>query len=449
MNGFLKPLVVLLLILTANGCTIYHPKPLIPSDLNNSLNSPNEQILREKSVNLKHPRLPPIQLNFKKPLTTQELAVIAVIVNHDLDALRAKEGVAEAQVFAAGLLPDPQLSYSYSHPFSLVPGVVIAYQGGLNWDLASVLTRQLKLKIATAQKEQTHYDVAWQEWLVANQAELLATRSYFLQKQIQLTTQSMISVKQLFNITRKNLNRHDAKIDEFGLQQTAYLDLQDQLQILMRALEKNRQQLNQVLGLPPATKITLDVTMKSQHLHLDAEYLFQEACESRLDLNALQAGYQSQEYQLYQGVLGQFPHFLLGGNRARDNTGINSWGGDITFDLPIFNRNQGVISIAKATREQLYQEYIARLHQTRADIATLVADLKLIYQQKSILSKELPELEKTERLMHQGMLSGNVTLINYEIVRANYVTKKIRMLTLTQDAAEQRIALQVAVGKTL
>jgi cobalt-zinc-cadmium efflux system outer membrane protein len=449
MNGFFRLIIMLSFVTNLASCSIYHPKPLNDADLTKVLMAPDKKVLAAQAANMHHPRLSPIKLDFSKPLTAQELSVIAVITNHDLQALRAKEGVANAQVFSAGLLPDPQLSYSYSHPFNLMPNVVIAYQAGINWDVASLLTRLLKVKISSAQRDQVHYDVAWQEWLIANQVELLATRSYFLQQQINLVKESMHSVKQLLDVTRRNLSRHDAKIDEFGLQQSAYLDLQDQLQILARALEKTDQQLKQTLGLPPATHLLLGIKINPIPSHLDSEALFIEASITRLDLYALKAGYLSQEAQVYQGILGQFPHFSLGGNRARDNTGINAWGGDINFDLPIFNRNRGVISIAKATREQLYQEYIARLHQTRADIATLVADLNLIQQQKSILKKVLPEMIKTEKLMREGMLSGNVTLINYEVVRANLLNKKLKLLLLKQDGSEQTIALQVALGKSL
>jgi outer membrane protein TolC len=42
-----------------------------------------------------------------------DIATIAVLHNPDLKAARAKVGVARAQAFAAGLLPDPQLSFDY------------------------------------------------------------------------------------------------------------------------------------------------------------------------------------------------------------------------------------------------------------------------------------------------------------------------------------------------
>ena len=119
----------------------------------------------------------------------------------------------------------------------------------------------------------------------------------------------------------------------------------------------------------------------------------------------------------------------------------------LTFDIPIINRNRGEIAIAKATREQLYQEYVARLNQTRSDIATLIADLEIVHREEEIIRKQLPEMEKAERLMREGLNKGNITLITYESVLTSLLTNQLRLLTLQQTITEQMIGLQIAVGK--
>ena len=119
----------------------------------------------------------------------------------------------------------------------------------------------------------------------------------------------------------------------------------------------------------------------------------------------------------------------------------------LTFDIPIINRNRGEIAIAKATREQLYQEYVARLNQTRSDIATLIADLEIVHREEEIIRKQLPEMEKAERLMREGVSKGNITLITYESVLTSLLTNQLRLLTLQQTTTEQMIGLQIAVGK--
>lgn len=427
------------------GCVSYQPKPL-PAIQSNALAPPNKNIIAAAAALPQNPRLPPLRLDFSRPLTLQELAIIAVLVNPDLQTLRSKIGVANAQVFAAGLLPDPKLTGAYGWLLNPGPGLTNGYNIELDWDVFSLLTRQLKIKSATAQYQQTRYDVAWQEWLVANQTQILASRVYFTERQLAFAKKNNIAAQQLLAITMRNLQRHDAKIDEFALRQSSYLDLADQQQTLNRALTKNRLQLNQTLGLPPEEKLALAVKPITIPKNLNAISLFNQAQVNRLDLIALRAGYSSQELQLHQAVIEQFPAITLGVAQATDTTNVPTLGPVASLNLPIFNRNRGAIAIAAATREQLYREYHARLHQTRADIAALVADLQRIAEEQQLLKQALPQARETERLMRSGLNSGNVSLVSYEDVRANLFNKEIKLLTLEQDAAEQMINLQLAVG---
>jgi len=438
---------ILLLSIDLGGCTTYQSRPLNAADLTKTLATPDQKQLVQQATLLNHPRIPSVPLDLSKPLTQHELAVIAVLISPDLKALREKEGVAKAQVFDAGLLPDPQLAYSFAHPQRPTTGIVNAIGLGINWDIGALATTQTKLKVVKAQEQQTRYDVAWQEWLLANQSELLATRIYFLQHQLRLAQQATEAAKHILEITQSNLQKHNTTIDEFGLRQTIYLDFLDQTITLNRTLRKTTLQLNQLLGLPPTEKIPLNFKPISMPFGLNAETLFKEAQVNRLDLLALQAGYASQEAKLYQAILGQFPHFMMGINRARDNTAVQSIGTDINFDIPLFNRNRGAIAIAKATREQLYLEYIARLNQTRSDIAILIADLELVIKEENILKIQLPKMKKTEQLMRKGLDKGNITLIIYESVLTSLLTNELRLLTLKQTIGEQMIALQIAIGR--
>ena len=428
------------------GCSTYQPRPLNTADLNRALSGFNKKEVAQQANLLNHPRISPISINFSKPLTVQELSVLAVLVSPDLKALRAKEGVANAQVFDAGLLPDPKLTYTYAKTLQNIPGLVNAYSYDLFWDVASLVTTQTQLKIVKAQALQTRYDIAWQEWLTANQAQLLASRIYFLRQQLKVAKETTQAAKRILDITKSNLLKHNTTIDEFGLRQATYLDFLDQTTTIERTLQKTILQLNQLLGIPPDKTIAINVK-PIVFAPLNMNKLFEEAEVYRLDLLALQAGYLSQEATLFKAILGQFPHFTLDIIKGRDNTNVHSIGPAIGFDIPIINRNRGAIAIAKATREQLYLEYIARLNQTRSDIATLVTELAIINKEEKILRKQLPELKKAERLMREGVSKGNITLITYENVLTSLLTNQLRLLTLEQTTTEQMIGLQIATGK--
>lgn len=431
------------------GCVSYHAKPLDDAQLNQRLAVPNHEILVEKAATLQHPRLPPITLDLSKPFTENALAVIAVLVNPALKALRAQEHVAEAQVFAAGLLPDPQISGALDFPTGGATGLVTAYTLGLSWNIASLITRPVEKRIATSHARQVHYDVAWQEWLIANQVRLLTRRHIYLGRQAELARQAEQIAGRLLDMTRRNVTAGDAKLDELGLRQVAYLDAQDRALALARDLEKARHELNQMLGLPPREQVPLARIELRSLPENNADDLFAQARHQRLDLIALQAGYASQETSLYRAVLGQYPGFSVGFTAMRDTSNIRTRGGNVTVDIPIINGNRGIIAVAEATREQLYQEYAARLHQTRADITTVLADLQRIEAERAPLARQVPELARAEEVLRAAVENRDVTLISYETVRASLLDKQLKLLGLEQAAAEQQVALQLAVGSLL
>ncbi|RIJ15789.1 hypothetical protein D1227_13880 [Henriciella mobilis] len=109
------------------------------------------------------------------PLGPDALAVIAVFTNPDLKALRASAGVAQAQVFAAGLYPDPTFSLGFDLPLNGT-GLVPALGAGLGYDFAALARRPSTLRAARANQERLRYDIVWAEWLTGEQARLLAAR---------------------------------------------------------------------------------------------------------------------------------------------------------------------------------------------------------------------------------------------------------------------------------
>lgn len=430
---------ILPLLLTS--CATYHAKPLTQAAINQHLQAPNTQALANEA--LKENK---IKIDFSKPLTPEELSIIAVLNDPDLIALRSQEGVSQAQVFSAGLLPDPVFSPSYAYPLA-GSGTTDAYSFGLNYDIGALVLRHWQVEAAEDQATQVHDNVAWQEWLIANQAHLLAIQIGFQQVQLNLAEQNLKFAQALMQLTKKNLLNHNDTLTDWITRQSNYFDAADQATTLSRSLEQNRIDLNHLLGFPPDTKINIAAINLTIPGQLNATHLFDQAQNTRLDLKALRAGYQNQEIQLHQAILGQFPHFNLGLVRARDNTDTNSMGIGLTFDLPIWNRNRGQIAIQTATREQLYNEYMARVQQTRSDIATLVSDVNLLKQEAIAL--QTSALNFSEPKISAAFKSGQINIATYADLINGDITKKQHLLTVQQTLAEQCVALQIAVGKPL
>ena len=101
-------------VLTA--CQAYEPAPL--GDRSKLLS--NVGALKISPSDLPLPEVGAHPFDPSRPLDMDEVAMIAVVNNPDLKAARDQVGVAEAQAFTAGLLPNPQFSFAYG---GLISGV--------------------------------------------------------------------------------------------------------------------------------------------------------------------------------------------------------------------------------------------------------------------------------------------------------------------------------------
>ena len=85
-----------LAIVLAGGCTICHAKPLNYAAVTPVLAPPDRMALAERAAALHHRALAPVTLDVSRPLTADQIAVVAVFTNPDLVALRAQAAVARA-----------------------------------------------------------------------------------------------------------------------------------------------------------------------------------------------------------------------------------------------------------------------------------------------------------------------------------------------------------------
>ncbi|WP_026285257.1 hypothetical protein [Thiomonas sp. FB-6] len=100
------------LLLVLGGCASYRAQPLAERpDSARHLRS-----LRVDTARIPLPRLAAQRIDLDQPLPLAAVAALAVLDNPQLRLARDRLGVAQAQAFAAGLLPDPQFSTSRDFP---------------------------------------------------------------------------------------------------------------------------------------------------------------------------------------------------------------------------------------------------------------------------------------------------------------------------------------------
>ncbi len=351
---------------------------------------------------------------------------------------------------AAGILPNPQLAASLDRPIAAGPGFVNAFNLGLSYDIAALITRNAALGAARAHSLKIDLTVLWQEWQVVQQARQLFIRS-IEQSKIMYQLQSYRELlADRYQRARQALLEGYLTIDAVSADLTALQDAQTSISDLEREISKTRHDLNLLVGLSPEVRLHLvgDIDLPEPDQAKIETYLAQLP-QRRPDLLALQAGYASQEQQFRKAVLTQFPALNVGVTRARDTSDINTIGIGITLSLPVFDRNQGNIAIEKATRRRLYDEYQARLNEAYSLVERLRAQMRLAGRQYNEVTRTLPELEMVEKRAKAALEAGNVDIKTYTDLRAALLKKRLEAITLEQTILEQRVALQTLLGSEL
>jgi outer membrane protein TolC len=424
------------------GCAHYTPAPLPPASV--SLAAPDLAALSVDAQKIDRPYLKPQPIDLAAPLTPNALAIIAVLENPDLKAQRAKLGVTDAQAFAARLLPDPSFQANYDKLLS-GPDPLDAFGAQLGFDLNQLRTSRVSRESGEASKRQVRLDLAWAEWQTAGQARLQGIRVLALEAQLGVAQASAASARELFAAVQRAAGRGDVAATDLDARRQGLLDAEAKLRTAESDLATARADLNKSLGLPPETQLRLAPPPASPVPPASATLLAQ-AIERRLDLAALRAGYDASEAELHKAVLEQFPNLSLTLAGARDTSNNKTIGPAIGFSLPLWNRNRGNIAIATATREQLKAEYQARLFQTRAEIDAAVNGLAALRLQRDQLAAQMPELERYAAATGRAARRGDLALATADTAAQALRDRRLTLLQLDQQIAEQTIALELLSG---
>ncbi len=436
-------LAVALAALLLAGCAVYHPRPLPEGpDLGRSVPA-----LRILPGALRLPGLRPHRFDPAAPLDMTDVAILAALNNPQLKAARRRAGVARAQIFQARLLPDPQLSLNPDFTTDRAPGLTDAWSIGLAYDLKTLITRWSGVSAARSAARQVDLALLWKEWRVVQRARTLFIRSVEQEAQLKLLRRFQKLYADRYARSSRALKQGNLTLNVVGTDLTALLDANTRVNDLQRKLSETRQALNLLLGLAPGAPLRLDRTVTlPAPMPAAIRAALRALPERRPDLLALRAGYHSQEARVRQAILAQFPALSVGVTRSRDNSNIHSTGLGITLTLPIFNGNRGQISIERATRARLRQEYQARIDEADAQVHLLWMRHTLIEAQLHSLQTNLPALESMATKAHRAYEARDIGALVYLNLENTLLNKQLEAVTLRESLWETRVALQTLLG---
>jgi outer membrane protein TolC len=416
------------------GCVMYHAQPL-----------PDDDALLNDLTMVRDAEGQTLAFDLSDGIDIDEAAVIAVVNNPNLRALRAGRGVAHAQVFAAGLFPDPQVSLGSDDPTNQTDTQDRAYALGIGYDFGALIARNPTQDAATAAAEQVRLDVVWQEWQVAQQARIAATRYRTQARKMDVLRAARDRFAERADASARALGEGDLTVDVAGSDLSALLDGGGRLYQLEVQQSDTAHELDALLGLRP--EVSLPLTGADAAPEIPADIDLGAIAERRPDLLALRAGYESQEARVRIAVWHQFPALTVTWNRARDTSSVWTTGFSAALNLPIFTGARGEIAIETATREKLRAEYLDRLAQTRSDVSRLLADARIAESRLVELRAHLPDLERMADQARLGYTVGELDALISINLDSALVTNKIELIDLEQTLWETRIALDTLLAR--
>ena len=383
------------------------------------------------------------------PLSPAEIAILAVQNSPDLRAVRAQRGAAQAQIVQAGLIPDPVLSGSYNVLLA-GPGVANAIGATLTADITALILRPARRRAAEASARQVDADILWQEWQTISHAQTLAVDLIEQGRMLQLIDETLRLLQRRNTLATRALAQGNTTLQAMAPFAVELAGLQTESDAARLAQEQRWQELDALLGLQAGVRPQLSERIEMPAIDAAmAATLIASLPQRRPDLVALQSGYESAEQRLRSAVLAQFPALTLGPNYGNDTSRVQSLGPSVSVALPLFNRNQGQVSIGEATRAQLRAEYGARLATAEGGANALLANLALLQRERDAARSGLGAVRILAAPAESALNAGLIDELAYVQLVAAKLGKGRQVIGLEQQVLDERISLATLLGAGL
>ncbi|HLZ78687.1 MAG TPA: TolC family protein [Sphingomonas sp.] len=382
-------------------------------------------------------------------LTVAQVTALAVERSPDLVAARTKRGVAQAQLAAAGVLPNPSLTGAFLPLISGV-GTVPAWNVGLTQDIKALIVYRPRLRAARDAAGQVEADLLWQEWQTAGEARRLAVDLILGEHNRALLTEADRLLAHRYALMQKALAARDVTLTTAAPSASAFQSARANLLAAEQHQLELRHRLNALLGIAADAVVPL-----ADHIDLPpfdaaaAEASLTRLADRRPDLLALRLGYAAADEDLRGQILSQFPDLVLGGSASSDNSNVINAGPTATIGVPIFDRNQGHIAVARATRVQLHAEYTARLAAVTGEVGAMLGERAALTRQLAIVRGDLPKAKAAADRAAQAFNQSALDERSYVDLITAYFAKEQEIMTLETALADQEVAIDTLMGAGL
>ena len=345
-----------------SGCAHFEPKPLLPKQVADALQS--RTLTDARLLSFIKTNAPKTAVSNWPPQSWDlRLLTLAALYYHpDIETARAKLASAEAAIITAGARPNPTFSFSPTYaepPLEFFSPWTLGFS--LDVPIETMGKRGYRIAQARHLANSARLDLNETAWKVRSKVRQALLGLYDANLTENILTQQQAVQDQSLHLLEQQLKAGEVTFLEAQVVRVAA----DETKLQLRDAEKQRGQariqLADSLGVPVEATTNLNLSFSDFDQLPDvanAIKLRGEGLTNRADILGGLADYSASQAALQLEIAKQYPdvHFSPG---YTWNEGVNNYSLGVSLTLPLLDRNQGPIAEANAHRREAAAAFMA------------------------------------------------------------------------------------------
>lgn len=360
----------------------------------------------------------------------ETLSWVAFYFHPSLELARAQWATARAVERSAGVRPNPTLTFTPGYNSTRVPGVS-PWMPGINFDFLfpTAGKRGHQQAIARSEAEAVRLAVFSAAWQIRGELRRALTDAASASRREAILRTQAETQRKLVALLEQRFTAGSVAATDVLPVRTALLRAESAGAEAASQATITRARVAAALGLSLAALdgVTLPIPPPRS---LSPEALAaarRESLQSRADLLAALAKYHSAQSALELEVAKRVPDFHLGPGYQWDQ-GSNKWTLGISFEIPIFHRNEAPIAEATARRAEAAAQFNVVQAQAIAAIDSASAAQGAAAMQLSRTRQLRAEIETQSALVQQRFELGAADQVEVQTARLEVATAELAVI---------------------
>jgi len=420
-----------------SGCATHHFLPSV--DTTAGVRDRTGLPVAPRSASEKDAPLPP-GIALDRPLSADEVAAIALWKNPQLQADLASLGLARADVIDAGLIRNPRLDTLFpvgAKPFELV----------LNFPVEMLWQRPRRVAAAQATYDQLAQSLVQNGLNVVRDARLAHAGQILAMTREKAADRALELRKRIAELTNVRLRAGDiSELDAMAARsEQAATDEQLTRARHDTAVAMERLRIAAGLALDRTSLVVAAAPVDLASPPAPAE-LVAKALGARPDLRAAELAVAA---AIKRGRWERSRFLVLAGQLSSKEVGTNGvlTGPGTSMELPVFNRNQGLIARADAEVEMASRQYLNLKQRVAFEV---YESRELLMQAQDVLRRlreeVLPQLRRTAELAEKQYQNGDVSYLFVLEQSRGLVDAELRVADAEAAVRQGQAQMERSVG---